>query len=191
MYFLEKLLDKISACDICRAHLPLGPNPVVTARENSEIMIVGQAPGTAVHRTGIPWNDPSGDRLRMWMGLSRADFYDTERIALVPMAFCYPGRGKSGDLPPRKECAPQWHNQILKSMPRLKLIMLVGSYSLNYYLGDRKKRTLTETVRNFDAYLPGYVVLPHPSPRNNIWLKKNAWFEDEVIPKLRKVIHNI
>jgi len=187
---LEDLLEEISGCEICKAYLPLGPNPVVTASRNSEIMIVGQAPGTRVHKTGIPWNDPSGDRLREWMGLSRADFYDTERIALVPMAFCYPGRGKSGDLPPRKECAPQWHELILTSMPKIKLIMLVGSYSINYYLGKRKKKTLTETVRNFEEYLPEYAVLPHPSPRNNIWLKKNEWFEDEIVPKLRRLIHN-
>ena len=168
--------------------MPLGPNPVVTASKSSRIIIIGQAPGTVVHNTGIPWNDKSGDRLREWMGLSRVDFYNTDEIALVPMAFCYPGRGKSGDLPPRKECAPQWHKSIFESINKVELKILIGSYAMDYYLGNRKKKTLTETVRNFDDYAPEFAVLPHPSPRNNIWLKKNEWFEDEIIPKLRRLI---
>lgn len=155
------------------------------------ITILGQAPGTKVHDTGIPWDDPSGKKLREWLGVSETIFYDPEMVGIVPMGFCYPGKGKSGDLPPRKECAPLWHEKLLKEMPTLKMILLIGQYAQNYYLGGHKKRNLTETVRAFEEYLPEYFVLPHPSPRNRFWLRKNPWFTTEVIPELQKRLSEI
>ncbi len=151
-------------------------------------MVVGQAPGTRVHETGIPWNDPSGDRLRSWLGVSRDEFYDTRNFAIAPMGFCYPGRGKSGDNPPRPECAPLWMDRIINSLSKRRMTILIGQYALNYFLKNRKKKTLTETVRNWREYFPEYVVLPHPSPRNNIWLRKNGWFEREMVPELSGIV---
>ena len=136
----------------------------------------------------MPWDDKSGERLRDWLGVDEAAFYNSEIFAIVPMGFCYPGKGKSGDLPPRKECAPLWHNLLFKKMKKIELTLLIGSYAQNYYLAENKKRTLTETVRNFKEYIPKYLPLPHPSTRNNIWLKKNPWFEVEVLPYLRGII---
>jgi uracil-DNA glycosylase len=188
---MQSLLEDIRACEICKSYLPLGPRPVVTAHQNSKIAIVGQAPGTKVHKSGIPWDDPSGKQLRKWLNVSEADFYDPLNFAIVPMGFCYPGKGKSGDLPPRKECAVQWHGQLMEKMPGLQLTLLVGMYAQNYYLKDSAKKTLTETVRNYKTYLPEYLPLPHPSPRNRFWLTKNPWFEREVIPKLQRRIHTI
>jgi len=184
---LKKLISEIRKCQVCLNHLENGVNPVLAADPKSKIAIIGQAPGSVVHRTGIPWDDKSGERLRQWLDVSSDKFYDPEIFAIVPMGFCYPGKGKSGDLPPRKECAPLYHDLLLGKMPDLKLILLIGAYAQNYYLGKEKKRTLTETVRNFREYLPLYLPLPHPSPRNNIWLKKNEWFEEEVLPTLREV----
>ncbi len=183
---LAPLLKRIRACDHCASHLPLGPRPVVQAHKDARILIIGQAPGTRVHATGIPWNDPSGDRLRQWMKVEKEVFYDAARIAIVPMGFCYPGRGKSGDLPPRPECAPLWHEELLAAMPRLELFLLFGMYAQKYYLGNRRKSTLTETVAAYREYLPRFLVLPHPSPRNGIWLRKNPWFEKRVLPQLRR-----
>ena len=185
---MDSLLNKIKNCTICLPHLALGVNPVVTASPKSKIAIIGQAPGSIVHRTGIPWDDKSGDRLRSWLNVEKEDFYNTELFALIPMGFCYPGKGQSGDLPPRPECAPKWHNPILSQMNDVELIILIGNYSQKYYLKDRVKRTLTETVENYQEYLPKYLPLPHPSPRNNIWMKKNPWFEASVVPELRKTI---
>lgn len=161
------------------------------ASEKSRIVIVGQAPGRKVQESGIPWDDQSGDNLREWLGVDKEAFYNTEKFALVPMAFCYPGTGKSGDLPPSPECAPLWHRKILSLMDRAELIVPVGSYSQNAYLGPSRKSTLTETVRTFREYLPQYFPLPHPSPRNNIWQKKNPWFRSEVIPELQKAVADI
>jgi uracil-DNA glycosylase len=158
---------------------------VVRASGASRILIVGQAPGRRVHETGIPWNDPSGDQLRAWLQLTPQQFYDERRIAIVPAGFCYPGKGKSGDLPPRPECAPQWHPPLLKAMPEIRLMLLIGSYAQAIYLGDRRKATLTETVAHHAEYLPRFFPLPHPSPRNRFWLVKNPWFADEVLPVLR------
>lgn len=183
------LLNEIKKCTICLAHLENGVNPVLSASKKSKIIIIGQAPGSIVHKTGIPWNDKSGDRLRDWLGISKDDFYNEDIFALIPMGFCYPGKGKTGDLPPRKECAPQWHNQLFEEMKDIKLTLLVGSYAQNYYLNA--KETLTETVRNFEQFLPDYIPLPHPSPRNNIWLRKNPWFEECLIPILREKIRSI
>ncbi len=182
---MKSLLHQIRKCETCIAHLPLGPQPIVSAHSESRILIIGQAPGTKVHASGVPWDDASGNRLRDWMDISSVDFYDPEVCAIVPMGFCYPGKGKSGDLPPRPECAPQWHGQLLDKMPNIQLTLLIGTYAQKAYLGERSHKTLTETVRHFEDYLPGTFVLPHPSPRNNIWIAKNEWFEEEVIPTLR------
>ncbi|TMU55172.1 uracil-DNA glycosylase family protein [Flagellimonas algicola] len=185
---MKELLIKIRKCEICKAYLPLGPRPIVAAHPNAKILIIGHAPGTKVHATGIPWDDPSGKQLRKWMGVSDETFYDETQIAQMPMGFCYPGKGKSGDLPPRPECAPQWHQQLLDKMPNLKLTILIGQYSQRHYLGNRMEKNLTETVRNFGNYAPEYFVLPHPSPRNRFWLSKNPWFEKEVIPEFQEQI---
>lgn len=183
---LDELIGRIKNCTLCEPHLPLGANPVFTAHANAEVLIIGQAPGTKVHNTNIPWNDPSGDRLRDWLQVDRSTFYNPKKFAIIPMGFCYPGKGKSGDLPPRPECAPTWHNQLLEKLPNVRLTLLIGSYAQKYYLGKDKKRTLTETVHNYREYLPQYFPLPHPSPRNQLWLKKNPWFEETIIPKLRQ-----
>lgn len=185
---MRKLLGEIRDCRICEAHLPLGPRPILNAHPQSRVLVVGQAPGTRVHETGIPWNDPSGDRLREWLGVDRATFYDVKIFAIVPMGFCYPGRGKSGDLPPRKECAEAWFKKLHTQMKNIKLTLLIGQYAQAHYLGDRRKKTTTETVKAWKEYLPQYLPLPHPSPRNNIWLKKNPWLEKKVIPELQKII---
>ncbi|WP_236974919.1 uracil-DNA glycosylase family protein [Membranihabitans maritimus] len=186
---MKRLLDTISECTECAQHFNHKPNPVLTANPKSKIIIIGQAPGSIVHRTGIPWDDKSGENLRSWMGIEKKDFYNEEKIALLPMGFCYPGKGKSGDLPPRKECAPLWHSQILTQMKEVRLILLIGKYAQDYYLGQHKKRTLTETVKNYAQYLPEYFVLPHPSPRNNIWQAKNPWFKENVLPELKLKIN--
>ncbi len=189
--FMNSLLAEIKQCTICEKHLALGPRPVVSAHKDSKIVIIGQAPGTKVHASGIPWDDASGLELRKWLNVSVDDFYDETKFAIVPMGFCYPGKGKSGDLPPRPECAPQWHDLLLKQMPNLELVILIGMYSQNYYLKEKAKRTLTETVANYKDYLPRYFVLPHPSPRNRFWLTKNSWFDKEVIPELQMRISKI
>ncbi|QIE59840.1 uracil-DNA glycosylase family protein [Rasiella rasia] len=188
---MNHLLETIKTCTICSAHLPLGPNPVVAGHVNSKIVIIGQAPGTKVHASGIPWDDASGKELRRWLGVTATQFYDPENFAIVPMGFCYPGKGKSGDLPPRPECAPKWHGPLLSEMPHVKLIILIGMYAQKYYLKDTAKRTLTQTVENLEEYLPNYFVLPHPSPRNRFWMKKNPWFEDSVVPLLQTTIETL
>jgi len=188
---MEKLLEEIKACKVCEEFLPLGPRPVTIASATSQIIIVGQAPGTRVHKSGIPWDDPSGDLLREWLGVDKPTFYNPKIFAHMPMGFCYPGKGKSGDLPPRPECAPLWHQRLLKEMPKLKLTILIGQYSQAYYLGESKRKTLTETVRNYEGYLPKYLPLPHPSPRNRFWLKKNPWFTEEVLPVLKNKVKKV
>jgi uracil-DNA glycosylase len=184
---LNKLLHEVRSCRICEAQLPLGPNPVLRASSSARILVIGQAPGTRVHQTGIPWNDPSGDRLRGWMQLDREDFYDERRIAIMPMGFCYPGKGKSGDLPPRPECAPQWHERLLAELPALRLTVLIGQYAQRYYLTTRH-RTLAATVQDWQTCLPDYFPLPHPSPRNIRWFRNNPWFEAEVLPAFRQQV---
>ena len=188
---MKELLAQIRSCSVCLEHLPLGPRPIVSAHPESRIAIVGQAPGSKVHKTGVPWDDPSGKQLRKWLGITNEEFYDEALFALIPMGFCYPGKGKSGDLPPRPECAPKWHEKLMRELPNLKLIVLIGQYAQGYYLGDKKERNLTETVRNYKKYLPEYFVLPHPSPRNRFWLSKNPWFEDEVLPQLRGLVNEL
>ncbi|MDX1709521.1 MAG: uracil-DNA glycosylase family protein [Rhodovibrionaceae bacterium] len=184
---LEEIVAKARACRLCEAHLPLGPRPVLRAGDSARLLIVGQAPGTKVHATGIPWNDPSGERLRDWLRTPPEIFYDESRIAIVPMGFCYPGRDpRGGDLPPRPECAPAWHPPLRRALRDIRLTLLVGSYAQAYYLGRARKRTMTETVRNFRDYLPDFLPLPHPSWRNTAWLKRNPWFEAELLPVLRE-----
>jgi uracil-DNA glycosylase len=185
---VQHLLTEIRACTLCAAHLPLGPRPVLRASATARILIVGQAPGTKVHATGIPWDDASGARLRTWLGLDAATFYDDSRIAIVPMGFCYPGRGASGDLPPRRECAATWHARVIAAMPQIELTLAIGQYAQAYFLGDRRHASLTETVRAFRDYLPATMPLPHPSPRNVAWFKRNGWFEAECIPDLRMLV---
>ena len=188
---MQELLHNIRQCTICSNDLALGPRPVVSAHPDSKIIIIGQAPGTKVHNSGIPWDDASGKQLRKWLNVSDEDFYDETKFAIVPMGFCYPGKGKSGDLPPRPECAPQWHRALFDFMPNVELVILIGMYAQNYYLKDKAKRTLTETVANYEMYLPTYFPLPHPSPRNRFWLTKNPWFEVEVLPFLQEKVNSI
>jgi uracil-DNA glycosylase len=182
---LTSLLAEVRACRLCAAHLPNPPKPILRAAASARVLIVGQAPGRRVHASGIPWNDPSGDLLREWLEIDRDTFYDERRIAIIPAGFCYPGKGPSGDLPPRPECAPHWHPRLRALLPRIRLTLLVGSYAQAYYLGGRRKRTLADTVRARDEYLPGFFPLPHPSPRNRLWMKRNAWFEAQALPQLR------
>ena len=182
---MQNLLKNINHCTICQDHLPLGPRPVVSAHKNSKIVIVGQAPGTKVHASGIPWDDASGKQLRNWLNVTNEQFYNPENFAIIPMGFCYPGKGKTGDLPPRPECAPQWHQLLFDNMKQVELILLIGMYAQKYYLKQQAKKTLTETVKNYKYYLPTYLPLPHPSPRNRFWLTKNPWFEVEILPELR------
>ncbi len=188
---LEKLLADIRQCRICEQHLPLGPRPILAAHPSASILIVGQAPGRKVHESGIAWNDPSGKRLREWMGLTEADFYDESKIALVPMGFCFPGTGKQGDLPPRPECAENWHQRLFKELPQVKLTLLFGRYSQAYCLGKQQKPTLTQTVAAWKEYRPAFLPLPHPSPRNNRWLKNNPWFSVEVLPYLKSRVRRL
>ncbi len=191
MYTFSRLLSEVRSCNICLASLAHGVNPVIAASPGSKLVIIGQAPGRIVHATGIPWDDKSGDNLRRWLDMDAAVFYDPDKVCLMPMGFCYPGTGKSGDLPPRPECAPLWHERLLELMPDVQLILLVGQYAQNHYLKDRVKGSLTETVRHFNEYLPLYFPLPHPSPRNNIWQARNTWFGQDVLPGLREQIDHI
>lgn len=186
---MEALLKEIRACTLCEKYLPLGPRPVLSAHANSKILIVGQAPGTKVHASGLPWDDVSGKNLRAWMDVDKDLFYNPEIFGIVPMGFCYPGRGKGGDLPPRPECAPKWHPDLMREMPKIQLVLLIGQYAQRYYLGKEKKKNLTETVRNYQDYLPRFFPLVHPSPRNRIWQMKNPWFEEEVVPALQLAVH--
>ncbi len=188
---MDKLLLEIKNCKICEKILPLGPRPIVAAHSKSKIIIIGQAPGSIVHKTGIPWDDKSGENLRRWMGIDTTIFYDPKKIALIPMGFCYPGRGKSGDNPPTKECAPKWHDELIKKIEKPELILLIGKYAQDHYLLETSKKTLTETVKYYKEYLPKYFVLPHPSPRNNIWQAKNEWFKAEVLPALKSRVEQI
>jgi uracil-DNA glycosylase len=183
---LDAVLGEARACSLCAEHLPLGPRPIVFMKPTARLLIIGQAPGTKVHETGIPWNDPSGDRLRDWLRIDRDTFYDDGRIAIMPMGFCYPGRlPKGGDAPPRPECAPAWHDRLLEHLPNLDLTLLVGSYAQKRYLGAAYD-TMTDAVRGFRTHLvDGYLPLPHPSWRTTGWQKRNPWFEADVLPELR------
>jgi uracil-DNA glycosylase len=185
------LLQDVQACNICQPVLPHGPRPVLQFHPKASILIAGQAPGRKVHETGIPFNDPSGDRLREWLGVNRETFYNAQKIAILPMGFCYPGTGKSGDLPPRPECAATWRAQLLAHLPNIKLILVIGQYAQDYHLTDSPYSTVTETVKAWKDFWPERLPLPHPSPRNNIWLKRNPWFTTELLPILRQQVQTI
>ncbi len=184
---LTRLLGDIRACQHC-ADLPLGPRPVLQANASARLRIVGQAPGRRVHETGVPWDDASGVRLRDWLGLTPTQFYDSAKVAIVPMGFCYPGRALSGDNPPRRECAPRWHRKLDDELRGIELTVLVGHYAIDHYLADRKP-SLAETIRDWERHLAaGWLPLPHPSPRNQPWLARNEWFEAELVPHVQAVI---
>ena len=187
---LADLLADVRACTLCAAHLPLGPRPVLRAQASARLLIVSQAPGTRVHETGVPWNDRSGERLRAWLQTEPETFYDESRIAIVPMGFCYPGvDARGGDKPPRRECAATWHAPLMAALPNIELTLLIGQYAQAHYLGKKRGPSLTETVKAWRNYGPQYLPLPHPSWRNTAWLRKNPWFEAELVPDLRARVH--
>ncbi len=188
---MEALLAEIRACSACAAQLPLGPRPVLQASASARLLIVGQAPSLTVHATGLPWDDRSGEQLRRWLGIGRDLFYDASRVAIVPMGYCYPGRGTSGDLPPRRECAALWHERLLARMPRIALTLLIGQYAQRHFLGDAARGGVTATVAAYAAHAPRFIPLPHPSPRNTGWFKHHPWFEREVLPVLRERVRQV
>ncbi|WP_353573385.1 uracil-DNA glycosylase family protein [Candidatus Albibeggiatoa sp. nov. BB20] len=188
---LTHLLTQVRACELCATHLPNPPKPVIRVGFNAKILIVGQAPSTRVHATGLSWNDASGKRLREWLQIDPEIFYNTDYCSIMPMGLCYPGRGKSGDLAPRPECAPLWHPQVLAQLPQIQLKLLIGQYAQHYYLGNKCCKTLTENIKQWQTFLPDYLPLPHPSPRNQLWLKRNPWFEQEVVPVLRQRVKEL
>ena len=187
---LSRVSSEARACTLCEARLPFEPKPVFLVGRRARLLLVGQAPGRLVHESGSPWHDPSGEVLREWLGLDRARFYDTSRVAIVPTGLCYPGTVDGADLPPCRECAPQWQPRFRAALPDITLTLLVGTYAQSFYLKDRRKKSVAETVRAFRDYLPEFFVLPHPSWRNKAWLKKNPWFADEVIPALRRRVRS-
>jgi uracil-DNA glycosylase len=188
---LRQLLTDIRNCTHCAADLPCGPRPIVAASERATILIVGQAPGIRVHQSGVPWDDPSGNRLRDWMGVSKDEFYDDCKIALVPMGFCYPGTGSSGDLPPRPECESLWHERLFRQLTSIQLTLVIGQYAQKSQLGRQRQSSLTKTVAAWKDFIPAMLPLPHPSPRNNRWLKKNPWFGETVVPYLRQRVSGL
>lgn len=185
---LDALLTEVRACRACEAHLPLGPRPILRMGSKSRILIIGQAPSASVHASGIPWDDASGNRLREWMGLDARSFHDESLVSIIPMGLCYPGRGTSGDNPPRRECAPLWQERLHKQLPDIRLTLLIGQYAQRHYLGKRAKSSLTETVKAWRDYAPEIIPLPHPSPRNTAWFKYQPWFESDVLPALREQV---
>lgn len=182
---LDDLLVAVRACRVCESHLPSGPRPIVQAGETARILVVGQAPGARVHETGIPWDDASGERLRKWMGISPDAFYDRSRVAIIPMGYCYPGRGKGGDAPPRRECATIWHDRLLARLPEIELTLLIGAHAQRHFLRGRMKSSLSATVKSWKEYAPDFIPLPHPSPRNQPWFKRHPWFDEELGPSLQ------
>lgn len=188
---LETLLVDVRSCRVCEAHLPLGPRPVVQVGASARILLVGQAPGTRVHASGVPWDDASGDRLRDWTGLDKTRFYDASEVAIIPMGFCYPGRGKGGDLPPRRECADLWLDRLLAGLPHLELTLLIGLYAQRHFLGAQRKSSLTETVKAWREYAPRFIPLPHPSARNTPWFQRNPWFEQALLPELKQRVASL
>lgn len=194
---LDELLINIRACRACEAELPFEPKPILSVSGTARLLIVGQAPGVRVHDSGVAWNDASGERLREWMGIDKNVFYDSSQVAILPMGFCYPGKCKSGDLPPQPQCAKLWRESLHEHLDNVQLTLLIGQYAQRYYLGNKFAAnkgsentfvSLTHTVKNWQSYLPQFLPLPHPSPRNNIWLRKNPWFEEQVLPELRRSV---
>lgn len=179
------LMQRILACQTCAKNLPLAPKPILQTDPRASILIAGQAPGRRAHDCGVPFDDASGDRLRSWLGVDRATFYDPARFAIVPMGFCYPGKGRGGDAPPRPECAEQWHTPLLEALPNIQLTLVLGRYALAYHLPQYRRSTVTDAVGDWQSLWPRYLALPHPSPRNQAWFKRNRWFEEEVLPSLR------
>ena len=190
MHKIDLLLHNLRVCSLCEEFLPQGVRPIIQMNKNAKILIAGQAPGRKVHESGIPFDDASGDRLRSWMGVSKEVFYNPKKIAILPMSFCYPGKGDKGDLPPRPECEKAWRKDLLEQLPNIKLTLVLGKYAQSYHL-DRTKKSVTEQVKSWKDYWPDKVPLPHPSPRNNIWLYKNKWFEKDLLPMLRENIAKI
>jgi len=190
MSSLRELLRDVRACTVCAEHLDAGPRPIVQVGATAPIVIIGQAPGRRVHESGIPWHDPSGDRLRSWLGVSEETFYDADRVAIIPMGFCYPGSAASGDKAPRRECAPLWHDALLSHLPQDRLEVIIGTYAQKKYI-DSPRKNLTETVASWQHYLPHQIVMPHPSPRNVGWFKKNPWFETDVIPAVQSRVQEV
>ena len=186
---MKDLIAKINECVVCKSFLPHAPRPVVQLSSLSKILIISQAPGKRVHESGIPWNDASGDTLRQWLNVDKETFYDAEKFAFMPMSFCYPGKGKSGDLAPRNECAPVWHSEILKEILKPEVTLLIGQYAHKHYLNSREG--LTSDVKGFRRFLPQFFPLPHPSPRNFNWMRINPWFSDEVLPYLQQITEAI
>ena len=186
---LSKLHTEIEKCTLCAKALTHPPRPVVQIARHAKLLIIGQAPGSKVHASGIPWDDASGERLRAWLGINHEQFYSSA-VAVVPMGFCYPGRGRSGDLPPRPECAPAWHERVLQALPHIELTLLIGMYAQRAYL-EGAEETLTQNVKNYAHWQPRFIPLPHPSPRNNIWIKKNPWFEQDLIPVLQQRVQEL
>ena len=184
---LIPLLEQVRACRLCEAHLPLGPRPVLQMAATARLLVIGQAPGTRVHETGIPWNDPSGDRLRDWLQMDREAFYDPARVAIMPMGFCYPGRGRGGDLPPRPECAATWHQPLRDQLPGIRLTLLIGQYAQRHYL-PTWRGSVSDNVAAWRDQPEGLFALPHPSPRNRRWLAQRPWFETDVLPALRRAL---
>jgi len=188
---LPTLLKAVRDCRVCETHLPLGARPVLQVGVGARILIVGQAPGARVHASGVPWDDASGERLREWMGVDKATFYDTSHIAIIPMGYCYPGRGNGGDLPPRRECAELWLDQLLAKLPQVELTLLIGLYAQRHFLRARRYPSLTETLRRWQDYAPAYIPLPHPSARNTPWFQSHPWFEHDLVPMLRGRVHRL
>jgi uracil-DNA glycosylase len=184
---VSELREKIAACTMCAAHLPLGPRPVARFSASARILIIGQAPGTKVHNSGVPWDDDSGDRLREWLGIVKATFYDEAKVAQMPMGFCYPGKASGGDMPPRRECAPQWHDAVLGLLPADRLTLLVGVHAQARYLPHLKRLSLTDRVSRFGEDLP-FIALPHPAWRSRMWMAKHPWFEADILPSLREAV---
>jgi uracil-DNA glycosylase len=187
---VDHLLSQVRSCQVCDG-LPLGPKPILQLSASAKILIAGQAPGRITHHKGIPFDDPSGNRLREWLGVSKDEFYDASKIAIVPMGFCFPGTGKGGDLPPRTECADTWRKQLLGKLDNIELTLAIGQYALEWHINDGKKTKLTDRVAAWKNYMPNILPLPHPSPRNNLWLKRNPWFEEEVLPALKSRVSEL
>ena len=188
---LTSLLKAVRACTACAAHLPHGPRPIVQAGASARLLIVGQAPGTRVHASGIPWDDASGERLRDWMGIDKTTFYDPDQVAIIPMGYCYPGKGLSGDLPPRRECAELWLDRLLASLPSIELTLLIGQYAQRHFLGRAAAGGVGQTVASHAQFAPAVIPLPHPSPRNVAWFLRNPWFEAELLPNLRRQVSKV